>query len=49
MMRSVPPRLRAPVSMLVGGAVIAAIVHLAIAGRSDVVVLDPPKEEPATV
>jgi hypothetical protein len=26
MMRSVPPRLRAPVSMLVGGAVIAAVV-----------------------
>jgi aquaporin Z len=31
------------------GAVIAAVVHLAIAGRADVVVLDPPKEEPATV
>jgi len=31
------------------GAVIAAVVHLVIAGRSDVVVLDPPKPEPATV
>jgi aquaporin Z len=31
------------------GAVIAAIVHLVISGRADVVVLDPPKEEPATV
>jgi aquaporin Z len=30
------------------GAVIAAIVHLAIAGRSDVVVLDPPAAQPAT-
>jgi aquaporin Z len=31
------------------GAVIAAVVHLVISGRADVVVLDPPKEEPATV
>jgi aquaporin Z len=31
------------------GAVIAAVVHLAIAGRADVVVLDPPAAEPATV
>jgi aquaporin Z len=31
------------------GAVIAAVVHLAISGRADVVVLDPPAPEPATV
>jgi aquaporin Z len=31
------------------GAVIAAAVHLLIAGRSDVIVLDPPTTEPATV
>jgi aquaporin Z len=31
------------------GAVIAAAVHLLIAGRSDVAVLDPPAAEPATV
>jgi aquaporin Z len=31
------------------GAVIAAVVHLAISGRADVVVLDPPPPEPATV
>jgi aquaporin Z len=31
------------------GAVIAAIVHLAISGRADVVVLDDPKAAPATV
>ena len=31
------------------GAVIAAIVHLAISGRADVIVLDPPATETATV